>query len=135
VGNRYDHNSSKEVTPTNSNDSDADKKPPAQHVIEEGIQVEETKRQETEINTQSSSNSSHQLITQQTRLAWSTSREREARLASDAPVTCSQSSKRVNTPVTTPQTTQHNLAPNSRGCQRTAHGKGKSKTNKCWDFC
>ena len=91
VGNRYEHNSSEEVTPTNSNDSDTDKTPPAQPDIEEGVQVEESKSQETEINMQSSSSSSHQPISQQTRLARSSSREREARLASDARVTCSQS--------------------------------------------
>jgi len=134
VGKRYEHNSSEEVTPNNSNDSETDKKPPAQPDIEEGIQVGESKSQETELNIQSLSSSSHQPIAQWTRLARSTSSEREARLASDARVRRSQSAKRVNTPVATPQTTQHNLTPNSRGHQRPAHGKGKSKTHKRQDF-
>jgi len=135
VGKRYEHNSSEEVTPTNSNDSETDKKPPAQPDSEEGTQVGESKSQETELNIQSSSSSSHQPVAQRTRLARSTSREREARLDSDVCVTRSQSAERVTTPVTMPQTSQHNLAPNSRGHQRPTYGKGKSKTLKCTDFC
>jgi len=78
MGKRYEHHSSKEVTPANSNDSETDKKPLRQPDIEEGVHVEESKSQETEINMQSSSSSSHQPIAQRTRLARSTSREREA---------------------------------------------------------
>jgi len=116
VGKRYEHNLSEEVTPTNSNDPKTDTKPPAQPDIEEGVRVEESKSQETELNIQSLSNSSHQPIAQQTRLR-STSREREARLASGVPMTGSRSAEQVNTPVTTPRTTQHDLTPNSRGHQ------------------
>jgi len=83
VGKRYKHNSSEEVTPANSNDSETDKKPLPQPDIEEGVQDEESKSEETEINIQSSSSSSHQPIAQRTRLARSTSCEREARLALD----------------------------------------------------
>jgi len=135
VGKRYKHNSSEEVTPTNSNDSETDKKPSAQPDIEEGVEVKESKSQETEINIQSSPSSSHQPIAQRTRLAHSTSRKREASLASDGRVTCSQSVERVNTPTTMPQTTRNNLTPNVRGCQPPTHGKGKSKDNKHQDFC
>ena len=60
VGKRYEHQSSEEVTPANSNDSETDKKPSPQPDIEEGVQVKESKSQETEINIQSSSSSSHQ---------------------------------------------------------------------------
>ena len=134
IGKMYQHNSSEEITPTNLNDSEAGKKSPGQPDIEEGIQVKELKSQETNINIQSSLSSSHQPISQPNRLACSTSREREARLAPDARVTRSQSAKRVNTPVTTPRTTQHNLTPNSQGRQRPVHGKGKSKTRKPQDF-
>jgi len=134
VGKRYEHNSSEEVTPNNLNDSETNKKPSQQPDIEEGVQVEESRSQETEINMQSSSSSSHQPIAQRTRLKRSTSREREARLASDGRVTRSQSAKRVNTPTTTPQTTRNNLTPNVRGHQQSAHGKGKSKDNKRQDF-
>jgi len=82
VGRKHEHNSSEEATPTDSNGSETDKKPSAQPDIEEGVQVKESKIQETEINMQSSSSSSHQPIWQRTRLR-STSHEREARLASD----------------------------------------------------
>jgi len=58
VGKRYEHNSSEEVTPTNSNDAETDTMPPAQPDIEEGVRVEESKSQETELNIQSSSSSS-----------------------------------------------------------------------------
>jgi len=104
VGKRYEHQSSEEVTPANSNDSETDKKPSPQPDIEEGVQVKESKSQETEINIQSSSSSSHQPICQRTRLRL-TSREREARLASGGQVTRSQSVERVSTTTTTPQTT------------------------------
>jgi len=133
VGKRYEHNSSEDVTPTNSNDSETDTRPPAQPDIEEGVRVEESKSQETELNVQSSSSSSHQPITQWTILRL-TSREREARLASGIPMTRSRSAERVNTPVTTPQTTQHDLTPNVRGRQRPTPGKGESKNNKRQDF-
>jgi len=134
VGKRYEHNSSEEVTPTNSNDSETNKKPPGQPDVEEGVQVGESKSQETELNIQSSPSSSHQPIAQQTRLACTTSREREARLASDVRVTHSRSAEQVNTPVTTPRITQHDLTPNSRGRSRPGRGKGKSKNNKRLDF-
>jgi len=51
----YKHDSSEEASPTNSNDSQANKKPPAQPDIEEGVRVKESKSQETDINVQSSS--------------------------------------------------------------------------------
>jgi len=128
------------VTPTNSNDSETDTKPPAQPDIEEGVRVEESKSQETELNVQSLSSSSHQPIANRTRLVRSISREREAGLALDVRMTRSRSAKRVNTPVTklasenqvttrsqsaeqvntlvtTPRTTPHNLTPNKRGRQ------------------
>jgi len=134
VGGKYKHNSSEEVTPNNSNNSETDKKPSPQPDIKEGGGVEESKSQETDINMQSSSSSSHQPISQRTRLR-SISHEREARLASGGRVTHSQSAKRVNTPTTAPQTTQGNLTPNVRGRQRPGLGKGKSKNNKSHDFC
>jgi len=160
VGKMYEHNSSEEVSPANLNDSEIKQKSSTQPTvgvdtqvkesktrepdIEEGVQetntdiqsVKESKSQETDINIQSSSSSSHQPVCTRTRLARSTSREREARLASENQVTTrSQSTKRVNTPVTTPQTAPHNLTPNDRGPQRPAYGKGKSKTQKRRDFC
>jgi len=67
---RYEHHSSKEVTPGNSNDSETDKKPSPKPDIKEGFQVKESKSQETEINIQSSSSSSHQPILQRTMLRW-----------------------------------------------------------------
>jgi len=128
VGNAYVHNSSEEVSPANSNDPELEESKTPEPDIEEGIRetntgirsVEESKSQETEINIQSSSSSSHQPPSSRTWLERSTSREREARLASENQVmTCSRSrsAERVNTPVTTPQTIQHNLTPNVRGRQ------------------
>jgi len=124
VGDRYEHNSSEEVSPTNSNGPELEELKILEPDIEEGIQetntdiwpVEVSKSQETEINIQSSSSSSHQPVYTRTRLR-STSREREARLASESQVmtrSLSQSAERVNTQVTTPQTTQHNLTSNNR---------------------
>jgi len=90
VGNKYEHNSSEEVSPTNSNDPELKESNIREPDIEEGIRetntgirsVEESKSQETEINIQSSSSSSHQPVYTRTRLARSTSRERETRLVS-----------------------------------------------------
>jgi len=142
LGDRYKHRSSEEVSPANSKDSDADTKPPAQpdfagdtrtggspRDIEEGTQVDESKSQDTDINLQSSSSSSHQPPSSRTRL---TLQEREAQQqALRAPVaarTRSQSAERNTTPATTPQITPRHSAPNSRGRQ---HGtKGNSRTNK-----
>jgi len=147
VGNVYVHNSSEEVSPANSNDPEIEQNsstPPTVGVdtqVEESktntdIQsVEESKSQETDINMQSSSSSSHQPVCTRTRLARSTSRERAARLTSENQVTTrSQYAERINTPVTTPRTTPHNLTPNKRGRQRPAYGKGKSKTKQRRDF-
>jgi len=146
VGNNYVHNSSEEVSPANSNDLDLEESKISGPDIEEGIQeidtgirsVEESKSQETEINIQSSSSSSHQPVCTRTRLR-STSREREARLASENQVMTrsrSRSAERVNTPVTTPQTAQHNLTPNVRGRQwpNSGCGRGRPKNNKRPDF-
>jgi len=91
VGDRYKHNSSEEVPPGNSNDPELEESKIPEPDIEEGIQetntgirsIGESKSQETEINIQSSSSSSHQPVYTRTRLARSTSREREARLASE----------------------------------------------------
>jgi len=127
VGDRYEHNSSEEVSPTNSNDPELEESKIPEPDIEEGIRetntgigsVEESKSQETEINIQSSSSSSHQPVYTRTRLR-STSRDREARLASENQVMTrsrSRSAERVNAPTTTPQTNQHNLTPNVRGRQ------------------
>jgi len=142
LGDKYKHRSSEEVSPANSKDSDADTKPPAQpdftgdtraddppRDIEEGIQVDESKSQDTDINLQSSSSSSHQPPSSRTRL---TLQEREAqRQALQAPVaegTRSRSAERTTTPATTPQITPRSSTPNSRGRQHGA--KGKSRTNK-----
>jgi len=70
VGNMYEHNSSEEVSPTNSNDSEIEESKTRESDVEEGVQetntniwsVEESKSQETEINIQSSSSSSHQPV-------------------------------------------------------------------------
>jgi len=146
VGNTYMHSSSEEVSPTNSSDSKIEESKTQEPDIEEGIQetntsirsIEESKSQETGINIQSSSSSSHQPVYTRTRLARSTSRDREARLASENQVvTCSRSrsAERVNTPVTTPQAIQHNLTPNVRGCQRPrGRGRGRPQNNKRPDF-
>jgi len=126
MGNKYEHNSIEEVSPANLNDSEIEESKTREPGIEEGVRetntdirsVKESKSQETEINIQSSSSSSHQPVYTRTRLAHLTSREREARLASENQVTTrSRSAERVNTPVTTPQTTQHNLTPNVRARQ------------------
>jgi len=160
VGNMCVHNSSEEVSPANSNDSETKQTSSTQPTvgvdtqvkesktreadIEEGVQktntniqsVEESKSQETDINIQSSSSSSHQPVYTRTRLARLTSRERAARLAAENQVTTrSQSAEQVNTPVTTPRTTPHNLTSNEQERQRPAYGKGKSKTKKRQDFC
>jgi len=146
VGNNYVHNSSEEVSPANSNDLDLEESKISGPDIEQGIQeintgirsVEESKSQETEINIQLSSSSSHQPVCTRTRLR-STLREREARLASEIQVMTrsrSRSAERVKTPVTTPQTTQHNLTPNVRGRQRPNSGRGRGipKNTKHPDF-
>jgi len=147
VGDRYEHNSSEEVSTSNSNDPELEESKISEPDIEEGIRetntgipsVEESKSQETEINIQSSSSSSHQRVYTRTRLARLTSREREARLASENQVMTSprsQSAERVNTPTTMPQTNQHNLTPNVRGRQRPSGcGRGRPKNNKRPDFC
>jgi len=92
VGDTFVHkSSSEEVSPANSNDAELEESKTPESDIEEGIQesntgirsVEESKSQETKINIQSSSSSSHQPPSSRTRLARSTSREREARLASE----------------------------------------------------
>jgi len=148
VGDAYVHkSSSEEVSPANSNDPELEESKTLEPDIEEGIRetntglqsVEESKSQETEINIQSSSSSSHQPPSSRTRLARSTSCEREARLASQNQVMThsrSQSAEGVNTPVTTPQTAQHNLTPNVRGRQRpnSGRGRGRPKNNKRPDF-
>jgi len=147
VGNTYVHNSSEEVSPANSNDPELEESKTPEPDVEEGIRetnasirsVKESKSQETEINIQSSSSSSHQPPSSRTRLARSTSHEREARLASENQVMTrsrSRSAERVNTPVTTPQAIQHNLTPNVRGRQRpSGRGRGRPKSNKRPDFC
>ena len=147
VGDQCVHkSSSEEVSPANSNDPELEESKTPEPDIEEGIRetntgirsVEESKSQETEINIQSSSSSSHQPPSSRTRLARSTSREREARLASENQVMTrsqSRSAERVNTPVTMPQTIQHNLTPNIRGRQRpSGRGRGRPKNNKRPDF-
>jgi len=91
VDNMYVHNSSEEVSPANSNDSEIEESKTREPNIEEGVpetntdiwSVEESKSQETDVNIQSSSSSSHQPVYARTRLARSTSRERVARLASE----------------------------------------------------
>jgi len=73
IGDRYKHQSSEDVTPTNSGELDEVTKPPAQpdisgdtrvddppHDIVEGIPVDALASQDTDINLQSSSSSSHQ---------------------------------------------------------------------------
>jgi len=146
VGNMYVHRSSEEVSPANSNDSEIEESKTWEPHIEEGVQetntnirsVKESKSQETEINIQSSSSSSHQPVYTRTRLARSTSRDREARLTSENQVMTrsrSRSAERVNTPVTMPQATQHNLTPNVRGRQRPGRGRGRPKNSKRPDFC
>jgi len=134
VGKMYKHDSSEEVSPTNSSDSEADKKPSAQPDIEEGIRVRESKSQETDINIQSSSSTSHQpdAHTSRTRLRLNSS-ERESRSPPVAPATCSQSAERVNAQVIMPQITQNALSPNGRG-QSEQPNKGKGKPKRL-DFC
>jgi len=91
VGDRYEHNSSEEVSPANLNNPELEESKIPEPDIEEGIQetntgiqsIEVSKSQETEINIQSSSSSSHHPVCTRTRLARSTSRERQARLASE----------------------------------------------------
>jgi len=146
VGNMYVHNSSEEVSPANSKDSEIEQKSSTQPTvgvdtqveesktrepdIEEAVQqtntdiqsVKESKSQETDINIQSSSSSSHQLVYTRTQLARLSSHERAARLASENQVTTrSQSAEQVNTPVTMPRTTPHNLTSNERGCQQRTY--------------
>jgi len=143
VGNVYMHSSSEKVSPANSNDSKIEESKTREPDIEEGIRetntdiwsVGESKSQETDVNIQSSSSSSHQPVYTRTRLARSTSREREERLASENQVmTRSRSAERANTPATTPQAAQHNLTPNVRGRQRPGRGRGKPKNHKRLDF-
>jgi len=142
LGSRYQHHSSEDVTPANSGESEADTKPPAQpdlsgdtrvddppRNLAEGIQVDASESQDTDINLQSSSSSSHQPPSSRTRL---TLQEKEAQQqALRAPVaesTRSRSAERNATPATTPQITPRHSTPNSRGRQ---HGtKGNSRTNK-----
>ena len=141
VGNMYVHNSSEEVSPANSNDPEELKT--REPDIEEGIQhndvnvpsVEKSKSPGTDLNVQSSSSSSHQPIHTRTRLARSTSREKEARLAAENQrVTLSRSAERGTATPTTPQATRGNLTPNDRGHRRSGRGKGKSKGKKRLDF-
>jgi len=130
MGDTYVHCSSDDASPTNSNDSKAD----------ESKTAGTPKSPDTDIHIQSSSSSSHQPPASRTRLARSTSREREARLAAENQrVTRSRSAERTNTPAqqgsaSTPQTAQRNLTPNARGRPRPGRGKGKSKNNKRLDF-
>ena len=125
MGDAYAHCSSEDASPANSNDSKAD----------ESKTAGTPKSPEADIHIQSSSSSSHQPPSSRTRLARSTSREREARLASENQrVTRSRSAERVNTPASTPQAAQRNLTPNARGRPRPGRGKGKSKNNKRLDF-
>ena len=125
MGDAYAHNSSEDASPTNSNDSKVD----------DPKTVGTSKSPEADIHIQSSSSSSHQPPSSRTRLARSTSREREARLASENQrVTRSRSAERANTPASTPQAAQHDLTPNDRGRPRPGRGKGKSKNNKRLDF-
>jgi len=125
MGDAYVHCSSEDACPTNLNDSKAD----------ESKTVGTPKSPEADIHIQSSSSSSHQPPSSRTRLTRSTSREREARLASDNQrVTRSRSAERTNTPASAPQAAQHNLTPNARGRPRSGRGKGKSKSNKRLDF-
>jgi len=100
MGKMYKHNSSEEVSVTNLSNPEADKKPLAQPDIEEGIRVKESKRQETDINIQSSLSSPHPPIAQRTRLARSTSHERESGPSPGAHATRFQSLERVNVQAT-----------------------------------
>jgi len=152
IGSSYKHHSSEEVTPANSGESEADTKPPAQpdisgdtrvddppHDIVEGIPVDALESQDTDINLQSSSSSSHQPPSSRTRL---TLQEKEAQQqALRAPVaerTRSRSADRSTTPATTPQTTPRSSTPNSRGRQHGNKGNTRTKKHKKKggsDFC